>query len=567
MTKIFLAKTKIKPLDIDANRQKADAEIKKAVARGAKIIAFPVGFLTGTDLGILADKDYFAEIYNETVLKLSAENKGIVILADCRDTDFAARFYLNGELLDLGDSDGLEIDGCRIRAYDLAEMMALDTYTMCENGFELPDCMILTESAPVVAGQRALLKKLLEKIHRSTGATVIANLGGRGFTSHPYVYMPCAAVIDEDIDIFTRTEKEYFESENIYEITTGVNGTGEYEWRDGGELEFTVDYNKSPLIPTDVDEMEYCLDLFGLQTKALADRLSNIGCKSAVVAVSGGLDSALALLVTVNAFDSLGLDRRGIHPFSMPGFGTSSTTKNLGRQLIESLGFEFKTIDIKKACAQALADIGHDGVTPDVTFENVQARMRTVNGLNMANALGGLFIGTGDLSEEALGFATYGGDRLASYNVNSSVSKTVIRTMLPYVVGLSNLSAAAERINGILDIPVSPELVPHGGEILQKTEEILAPYKLIDFYIYCFAVAGISPSEMTTKAKEVFGEEFTDEYLKEKAEMFCKKFISGRFKRSCSPEGAITTHARLIGADKNIPSDSSMGFFAKALNR
>ena len=174
-------------------------------------------------------------------------------------------------------------------------------------------------------------------------------------------------------------------------------------------------------------------------------------------------------------------------------------------------------------------------------------------------------IGTGDLSEEAMGFATYGGDRLASYNVNSSVSKTVIRTMLPYVTRLENLKAAKEAVKGILNIPVSPELIPHGGEILQKTEDILAPYKLIDFYIYCFVVANVSPAVALKKAQEVFAGEFTPEYLKEKARMFYKKFVAGQFKRSAAPEGADITHGALTRGMRYLPSDGSAEIFEELL--
>ena len=300
---------------------------------------------------------------------------------------------------------------------------------------------------------------------------------------------------------------------------------------------------------------------------ALAARMSNINCKKAVVAVSGGLDSALALLVTVNAFDLMGIDRKGIRAISMPGFGTSNTTKSLAQQLVESLGLDFELIDITKSAHQALLDIGHDGKTPDVTFENVQARMRTLHGLNLANAIGGIMIGTGDLSEEALGFSTYGGDHLASYNVNSSVSKTVIRTILPHIIQLDNMKSAAQPITDILNIPVSPELVPHGGEILQKTEEILAPYKLIDFFIYCFVVAKMSPIEMAQRASCVFEGEFGASYLRDKAEMLCRRFITGQFKRSCAPEGAALTHVHLNGLYRGVPSDSSMGVFNHYLGK
>ena len=412
------------------------------------------------------------------------------------------------------------------------------------------------DQSPVVAGERYLLHKTMKELAEKSNSAVCANLGGYGYTSHPDVYMPCIAYIDGETDVFTGTVKEYARFDEIVEIRSGKRKELDHG-TEADSLSFPVEYTANPMIPSNVPEQEYCLDLFNLQSTALATRLENLGMKDVVLALSGGLDSSMALLVAVNAFDSLSLDRKGIHVVSMPGFGTSNTTRSLAEELAVSLGLEFKLIDITAACRQALLDIGHDGVTPDVTFENVQARMRTVNGLNLANMYNGLMIGTGDLSEEAMGFSTYGGDHLASYNVNSSVSKTVMRTMLPYVVELDNLSGAKETIEKILNIPVSPELVPHGGEILQKTEEILAPYKLIDFYIYCLTVAGTAPDDMAYEAGKVFGDEFEKEYLEEKAQMFFKRFISGQFKRSSAPEGAITTHVHLSATSRSLPSDAT----------
>ncbi len=556
MVKVYTAAIKSKPLDIENNYVRALDEVKKAVEMGAQLIVFPQGFLSGVQLGVLEGTEYFEQAYNSYAQRLSAERGDIPIIADkyvnkCYGSAFETVLYRAGQE-EMGEM--FLIDGCIFAtASKKAELELWE-----DGGFFHFDCIIYNASEPVLAGERHLIHSTLRALSQRCGATIVVNLGGWGFTSHPDVYLPAVGCVGGGVDVLTTTLGEYLSADKMFEVDAHQQGDSSVVLP---SLEFDIAFNQNPLVPCQIPEKEYCLDLFHLQSVALAARLDNIGLKSAVVAVSGGLDSAMALLVTVNAFDLLGLDRRGIHPVSMPGFGTSGTTKSLAQQLIESLGYEFKLIDITKSAHQALLDIGHDGVTPDVTFENVQARMRTLNGLNLANALGGIMIGTGDLSEEALGFSTYGGDHLASYNVNSSVSKTVIRTMLPYVTALPNLASAREPIDKILNIPVSPELVPHGGEILQKTEEILAPYKLIDFYIYCFAVAHLSPKAMAEKAKEVFGDEFDTEYLMQKAEMFCRRFISGQFKRSCAPEGAALTHAHLNGEARAVPSDSSMSLF------
>lgn len=557
MFKVYVSKSMTKPLDIKANLDRAQAETEKAKAAGAKLIVFPQGFLTGVQLGILADADYLSSLYNRMSAELSKNNPDIYILADVYKKgrwENVVRF--NGKEISAGE---FEIDGMKFASFNSFDVLREKAESICA------DCVIVNESSPVVAGRRCLQHKFLAAVAMGSGRSVVANFGGYGFTSHPDVYLPAVSCITGKLDYFTKTLAEFLNGENVFEIEKARAGSGML--KNLPRLDFDIAFNKNPLIPCRLSEKEYCLDLFHLQSVALMSRMSNINCKNAVVALSGGLDSALALLVTVNAFDLMGIDRKGIKVISMPGFGTSSTTKGLAEKLAESLGLELKMIDITAACRQALLDIGHDGITPDVTFENVQARMRTLNGLNLANAVGGIMIGTGDLSEEALGFSTYGGDRLASYNVNSSVSKTVIRTMLPYVTKIENLSGAAKPIEDILNIPVSPELVPHGGEILQKTEEILAPYKLIDFFIYCFAVAKMSPIEMAQRASCVFEGEFGASYLREKAEMFCRRFISGQFKRSASPEGAILTHVHLNGSGKSIPSDSSMGVFNHYLGK
>lgn len=553
--KIYLSKAKIKPLDIAANRRRAHQEIEKAIRQQARLIIFPQGFLSGTDLGILADAPYFAAAYNQSAQSLAQENSEIYILADRYDGRFVNTLYHGSEKL---PADSFEIDGFSFAAFD-------SRYKLRQKAPGIhTDRFILNESRPVLAGQRRLVHRMLSALRVSGRCTVICNLGGLGFTSHPDIYMPCVSFIDSNNDIFTATVEEYINSPCCFVPE-------DHKGRTGGiftlpPLDFPVTFNQNPLIPANVDRKDYCLDLFCLQSLALANRLDNLGMKKAVIAVSGGLDSALALLVTVNAFDMLGLDRNGIIALSMPGFGTSDTTKSLGRQLTAGLGIELKFIDITPACIQALKDIGHDGQTADVTFENVQARMRTLNALNIANMAGGIMVGTGDLSEEALGFSTYGGDRLAGYNVNSSVSKTVIRTMLPYVTQLENLKGAKEAVQGILSIPVSPELLPAAGRIAQKTEDILAPYKLIDFFIYCFVIAKLSPIEMAQRASCVFEGEFSASYLREKAAMFARRFVGGQFKRSCAPEGARLTHAALMGQEMSLPSDSSRRFLLSFLN-
>ena len=554
MINVYAAGMKTYPLDIKENFKRAVEEVYLALDKGAALVVFPQGFLSGVQLGLLKGALYFENQYNEFSKLLCSTfcQQGIAILADIlQDGSFKNVLYKNGEIL---SGELFTLESLKIRSFNSLKALEEAAFTLeCE-------AVILNDSSPVLAGTRALLFDFLNAINSNTSIEILLNLGGLGFTSHPDVFLPCAGIFSSKQSEMTVTLNEYINTDRLFSLEKPVKPLNGHSFI-LPSLSFDLAFNQNPLIPKQVDEKAYCLDLFHLQSVALAARLENIGCNTAVVALSGGLDSALAFLVTLNAFDLLGLPKDGVKPISMPGFGTSNTTKNLSHQLCEAAGLTLQTIDITASARQALLDIGHDGVSPDVTFENVQARMRTLNALNLANALGGIMIGTGDLSEEALGFSTYGGDHLASYNVNSSVSKTVIRTLLPHVLTLEKFAPLAGPINQILNIPVSPELVPHGGEILQKTEEILAPYKLIDFFLYCFVYAKLSPIEMAQRASCVFEGEFGADYLREKAQLFCRRFIGGQFKRSCAPEGARLTHVNLYGEERSLPSDGKMSAF------
>ncbi|MEG2192688.1 MAG: hypothetical protein RRX95_05350 [Oscillospiraceae bacterium] len=554
MLKVYAAGMISYPMDIKENFIRAKREVSFAIEKGADLVVFPEGFLSGVQLGVLKNAPYFHKQYNDFSRQLCEDfaRSDIGILADFITTHgFENIFYKSGTAL---NGENFSLGGFALRSFNSLEELKQNAYTLnCEG-------VILNYSQPVLAGERSLLFDFLNAINSNTSVDIFLNLGGLGFTSHPHVFLPCGGIFSKAVTHMSTTLPEFVTMDRIFlmEKPTHLLKNNPYLLP---ELTFKPAFNQNPLLPKEVDEEAYCLDLFHLQGVALSSRLANIGCKTAVVALSGGLDSALALLVTLNAFDILGMDKSGIKPVSMPGFGTSHTTKNLAEELALASQLEYRVIDITACAHRALIDIGHDGFTPDVTYENVQARMRTLNALNLANSLGGIMVGTGDLSEEALGFSTYGGDHLASYNVNSSLSKTIIRTMLPYVVKLPQFAPFAQVIDKILNIPVSPELVPHGGEILQKTEEILAPYKLIDFFIYCFVIAKLSPIEMAQRASCVFEGEFSSEYLRQKAQMFCRRFIQGQFKRSSSPEGAALTHLSLNTEDKSLPSDCKMGVF------
>ncbi len=303
--------------------------------------------------------------------------------------------------------------------------------------------------------------------------------------------------------------------------------------------------------------------VFRTQFISLAIRLDRIGVKSVTIGLSGGLDSTLCLLVAVEAFKLLGLPKRNIRVYTMPGFGTTRRTKGNAELLCEGLGVKVETIDITKACLQHFKDIGQDPEKHDVTFENAQARMRTMVLMDKANQTGGIVLGTGDMSEIALGWCTYNGDHMSMFGVNAGVPKTIVRDVCRWYAteklkaGNGKSGAAARAICDILETPVSPELLPSkGGKIAQKTEDRIGPYELHDFFIWRALVCGERRKAIRAAAtrafKGIYGGAEIDKWL----EVFCRRLVTQAFKRNCAPDGIKVFPAYFGPDDWHIPSDT-----------
>jgi NAD+ synthase (glutamine-hydrolysing) len=311
-----------------------------------------------------------------------------------------------------------------------------------------------------------------------------------------------------------------------------------------------------PFIPKDTDMQASCEEILNIQVSGLIKRLYHINAQKAVIGISGGLDSTLALLVTVKAFDKLGLDRKGIIGITMPGFGTTDRTYHNAMKLMQTLGITIREINIAKAVTQHFEDIGHDMKIHDVTYENSQARERTQILMDVANQVNGIVVGTGDLSELALGWATYNGDHMSMYGVNAGVPKTLIRYLVSYVAG----EMATDTLLDIIDTPISPELIPADemGRIKQKTEDLVGPYELHDFFIYYFLRYGFSPSKIFVMAQKAFAKNYDDKTIKKWLKTFCKRFFTQQFKRSCLPDGPKVGSVSLSPrGDWRMPSDAS----------
>ena len=294
-----------------------------------------------------------------------------------------------------------------------------------------------------------------------------------------------------------------------------------------------------PFVPKQEDLAAACRDISDIVVMGLQTRLEKARINKLVIGVSGGLDSTLALLFAVKTMDEMGLPRTYIEGITMPGFGTGTRTKGNAVRLMEALGLSVRSIDITPNLKQHFKDIGQDENNHDVTFENAQARERTQILMDIANQVGGLVVGTGDLSEEALGFCTYNGDHMSMYNVNASIPKTLMRSMVTCLADTAFQKEAAAVLHDIVDTPVSPELLPgESGEIAQKTEEILGDYALHDFFLYHMMDSGSSADRLLHLAHKAFEGVYEEAFIKKTLQLFIRRFYTQQFKRSCSPDGA-----------------------------
>ena len=326
------------------------------------------------------------------------------------------------------------------------------------------------------------------------------------------------------------------------------------------ETELNRYFSRAPFIPSDKEDRDKrCDEILTIQAMGLKKRLAHTGCRHAVVGISGGLDSTLAVLVTARAFDMLHLPREGITCVTMPCFGTTDRTYSNAVTLTRTLGAELREIRINKAVEQHFADIGHDPEVHDVTYENSQARERTQILMEIANQVNGMVIGTGDMSELALGWATYNGDHMSMYGVNCSVPKTLVRHLVRYYADTTGEEALRDVLLDVLDTPVSPELLPPvDGVISQKTEDLVGPYELHDFFMYYMLRFGFRPTKIFRLARKAFDGEYEDAVIYKWLRTFCWRFFAQHFKRSCLPDGPkVGSVAVSPRGDLRMPSDAS----------
>ncbi|MCR4558288.1 MAG: NAD(+) synthase [Saccharofermentans sp.] len=371
------------------------------------------------------------------------------------------------------------------------------------------------------------------------------------------------AVIYADVDL-ERIRADRRRTNTFVSDNTGYNGVDIIEFdAEFPDIKPVRKISRTPFVPESKDDLAArCEDILSMQAAGLYTRMNAIGSNKAIIGLSGGLDSTLALIVTIHAFDKLGLDRKNIIAITMPGFGTTVRTKNNSMNIAEEYGCTLKEISISEAVTQHFRDIGHDIDVHDITYENSQARERTQILMDMANQERGLVIGTGDLSELALGWATYNGDHMSMYGVNCSIPKTLVRYLVSYESSRTadTNPALSKALADIVDTPVSPELLPptEDGKISQKTEETVGPYELHDFFLYYMIRYGFTPSKIYRLANIAFEGAYDPDTIYKWEETFLRRFFTQQFKRSCVPDGPkVGTVSLSPRGDWRMPSDAS----------
>ena len=372
---------------------------------------------------------------------------------------------------------------------------------------------------------------------------------------------------DLDVERLVGERRHY----TTYDVTADTDGYMEitYEMK-SADASFDRYVDKAPFVPGRKEEREKrCEEILAIQSMGLKKRMEHTHCKSVVIGISGGLDSTLALLVAARAVDRLNLPRTCITAVTMPCFGTTDRTYNNACELTRRLGAQLREVDIKEAVNIHFRDIGHDSSVHDVTYENSQARERTQILMDVANQTCGMVIGTGDMSELALGWATYNGDHMSMYGVNVSVPKTLVRHLVRYYADTCGDEKLSAILLDILDTPVSPELLPpENGTISQKTEDLVGPYELHDFYLYYMLRFSFAPDKIFYLAKQAFAGEYDDETILKWLKTFMRRFFAQQFKRSCLPDGPkVGTVAVSPRGDLRMPSDACAKLWLDSLEK
>ena len=628
--KVAATTPNIRVADVEHNTQEICRLIDETVANGAKIVVFPELCITGYTCGDLFSHDILLKNAKDAMFKIAAHTTGkdalifvgLPFVVRNKMYNVAAALH-RGEVLGLvtktflpnysefyemrqfqpgpKKADWIWVDGVEIPfgpqiLFECEEMADLvvsaeiceDVWSPIPPSIEAALCgatvIVNCSASDETVGKDSYRSRLISgQSARLISGYIYANAGEGESTTD--VVFGGHNIIAENGTILEKTKR--FVNETIYSefdieriVSERRKNTTFQMSEHYGELihvPFSLDmvdtkltrtFAASPFVPTDEHlKKECCEEILMIQAMGLKKRLAHAHCKSAVVGISGGLDSTLALLVTAKAFDMLGIERSKIESITMPCFGTTDRTYNNACLLTHKLGATLTEVNIKDAVRIHFRDIGHSEDVHDVTYENSQARERTQILMDIANKTGGMVIGTGDMSELALGWATYNGDHMSMYGVNGSVPKTLVRHLVRYYADTCEDQELSDVLLDILDTPVSPELLPpKDGEIAQKTEDLVGPYELHDFYLYYSLRFGYTPSKIFRLAKYAFAGEYDDETILKWLKTYFRRFFMQQFKRSCLPDGPkVGTVALSPRGDLRMPSDACATVWMKDL--
>ncbi|MBC8573481.1 NAD(+) synthase [Jingyaoa shaoxingensis] len=628
--KVAAATPDIKVADCIYNAQSICSDMKKAAEQGAKIVVFPELCLTGytcSDLfwqermldaakeglrkiiktSLTLDGLFFVglpwelnqKLYNVAAAVSNGELLGLVpkkYLPNYAEFYEARHFTPGKEDVEWVTFDGQEVPFGMHQQFHCAEIPGLIVAAeICEDLWvpNPPSVAATMAGATVIVNLSASNENTGKSLYRTAlvqnqSARLICGYiyasAGEGESTTDLVFSGHNLIVENGTVL---KQSQRFKNEMIYSELdihklrserrrmTTYQVDGSYEYTDiefhlkKTETELTRYVDPNPFVPSDKSDRERrCEEILTIQALGLKKRMAHTGCKSVVVGISGGLDSTLALLVMAKAVDMLGLPRTSILSVTMPCFGTTDRTYNNACELTRKLGATLKEVNIQEAVKKHFVDIGQDPDRHDVTYENCQARERTQVLMDLANQSGGMVVGTGDLSELALGWATYNGDHMSMYAVNTSIPKTLVRHLVKYYADTCGDPQLERVLVDVLDTPVSPELLPpENGTISQKTEDLVGPYELHDFFLYHMMRYGEEPEKVYRLAKYAFQGVYSDEVILKWLRTFYWRFFTQQFKRSCLPDGPkVGSVAVSPRGDLRMPSDASIQIWKEQLD-
>ncbi len=603
---VAAAVPKVKVADCDYNTDSIIEICNKLNAQGVKLAVFPELSITGSTCGDLFRSEVLLDNCYQSLARIAEESKSwemaVVVGAVVSHDD---KLYNCGVLISHGEivaavpKNDCDTNSCFASGGNVEAVVTIARWNVL---------MVSNQVMPLVGANIAIIvgeyysspiSELLQ-INRIE-ELVIAHLGARKeamgeYDNHvkaikqqsanrwaTYIYAGAGygesttdnvydgkAIIAQEGDLLA-INRRWQTDEQIVVAEAGKCRTEVVE-KYCAEEEVPVDENvvANPYIPSEEVADAYCSDAVSIQVMALMRRLEVTNCKNLVIGISGGLDSTLALLVAVKTFDRMGLDRKGIIGVTMPGFGTTDRTYNNALVMMRSLGITMREISIVNAVTQHFSDIEHDASVHDITYENSQARERTQILMDIANQVNGMVLGTGDMSELALGWATYNGDHMSMYGINAGVPKTLVRRLVKWIADAEEDDACQRALNDVIETPISPELVPadEEGNIKQKTEDLVGPYELHDFFLYYTLRYGYGPCRIYALAQQAFVGVYDDDTIKHWLMTFIRRFFNQQFKRSCMPDGPSVCGLSLSPRGGwHMPSDASSAMWIKECER